>query len=64
MRPLMTSDMTSNPSSYHLDHPATTANPRSGIITGQDGRDDWFTIECEVTLILTTRLHPHPGEKL
>lgn len=23
---------------------------RSGIITGQDGRDDWFTIECEVPL--------------
>merc|ERR1711868_36888 len=23
---------------------------RSGIITGQDGRDDWFTLEAEVPL--------------
>ena len=39
-----------------LSHPTTSTNPRSGIITGQDGRDDWFTIECEVTL--------HPSSKL
>ena len=23
---------------------------RSGVITGQDGRDDWFTVEAEVPL--------------
>jgi len=25
-------------------------NKRKGIIIGQDGRDDWFTVECEVPL--------------
>merc|ERR1739842_143810 len=25
-------------------------NQRSGIITGQTGRDDWFTVEAEVPL--------------
>jgi len=25
-------------------------NKRKGIIIGQDGRDDWFTLECEVPL--------------
>ena len=28
---------------------------RSGIITGQDGRDDWFTLEAEVPIILSIR---------
>ena len=23
---------------------------RSGVVTGQDGRDDWFTVEAEVPL--------------
>ena len=23
---------------------------RNGVITGQDGRDDWFTVEAEVPL--------------
>ena len=25
---------------------------RSGIITGQDGRDDWFTLEAEVIVVM------------
>lgn len=25
-------------------------NKRNGLITGQDGRDDWFTVEAEVPL--------------
>ena len=38
-------------------------NKRHGIITGQDGVEDWFTLYAEVRIIISLHLHSNFGHR-